>query len=552
VCLDAVLEDLTDVLGDLGGLAHVDLRGLELGCVVLERQASEATRDFLLLEGCDDQPALALLASTTSTAETVDVRLAVARETDLDDVGDVGKVHSTGCDVGGEQDARLACAEVVRGASTLGLRELGVDLEVADAGQRGLLLEAATELVEDGRGKCDLGGGVEVDDGLEGALAGSPGLLRLLGDELVEGRHDVLETGDGNLLLGNTGVCGLLLFVDALGEVEAGAECAADKLDDIAGNGCREHEVLALDLLWVGQVLLDLVDLLGETVIEQTISLVHDQSVESGGLDAGVWVRENIEKTSGSTDEDVAALALGLLQHLALHGSSNGGLDNKAGVLSELLGLDGDLLGELTGGRDDDGPDVVGPGALVAADLLAELGVACDDALDNGNEETECLSGTGLSLCDTANCQSMLVVLNSDAAYTSTPLRASLMVLCWTSVMVSMFIFLVMVLTMLGCTRPREPSSANVVAGPSSAIVCSASTSCATCCHFALLWNPAMEALLTRVDGILKTADVRVRGVRRMFEETAILETLFDNVDGHLLNAPNMMDDVMRRFAAVS
>jgi hypothetical protein len=61
-----------------------------------------------------------------------------------------------------------------------------------------------------------------------------------------------------------------------------------------------------------------------------------------------------------------------------------------------------------------------------------------------------------------------------------------------------------------------------------------------------------MEALLTRVDGILKTADVRVRGVRRMFEETAILETLFDNVDGHLLNAPNMMDDVMRRFAAVS
>jgi hypothetical protein len=61
-----------------------------------------------------------------------------------------------------------------------------------------------------------------------------------------------------------------------------------------------------------------------------------------------------------------------------------------------------------------------------------------------------------------------------------------------------------------------------------------------------------MEALLTRVDGILKTADVRGRGVRRMFEETAILETLFDNVDGHLLNAPNMMDDVMRRFAAVS
>ena len=347
-------------------------------------------------------------------------------------------------------------------------------------------------------------------------------------------------------------MCGLLRFVYALGEVEARAKCAADKLDDIAGNGGGEHEVLALNLLWVGQVLLDIVDLPCETVVEQTISLVHDQSVQSGGLDAGVWVGKNIEETSGSTDEDVAALTLGLLEHLALHGSSDGGLDDKTGVLGDLLGLDGDLLSELTGGRDDDGPDVVGPGALVTADLLAELGVACDDALDNGDEETECLSGTGLSLCDAANCQSVLVVFNADAAYTSTPLRASLIVLCWTSVMVSMFIFLVMVLTMLGCTRPREPSSANVVAGPSSAIACSASTSCATCCHFALLWNPAMEALLMRVDGVLQTADVRVRGVRRMFEVTATLEMLFDNVVGHLLNAPNMMDDVMRWFAAVS
>jgi hypothetical protein len=44
-----------------------------------------------------------------------------------------------------------------------------------------------------------------------------------------------------------------------------------------------------------------------------------------------------------------------------------------------------------------------------------------------------------------------------------------------------------------------------------------------------------------RDDGILRTADVRVRGVRRTFEETATLEMLFDSVAGHLLNAPNMM-----------
>ena len=52
-----------------------------------------------------------------------------------------------------------------------------------------------------------------------------------------------------------------------------------------------------------------------------------------------------------------------------------------------------------------------------------------------------------------------------------------------------------------------------------------------------------MEALAMREDGILRAADVRVRGVRRTLEETATLEMLFDNVAGHLLNAPNMMND---------
>lgn len=128
--------------------------------------------------------------------------------------------------------------------------------------------------------------------------------------------------------------------------------------------------------------------------------------------------------------------------------------------------------------------------------------------------------------------------------YMSTPLRASLMVLCWTSVMFSIFMLLVMVLTRLGCTRPREPSSENVVAGPSSAIASSAWTSCATCCHFALLWKPATAALARRAAGILRAAGVRVRGVRRACDETVARQRLLDRVAGHLLNAPNMVSGV--------
>ena len=234
-------------------------------------------------------------------------------------------------------------------------------------------------------------------------------------------------------------------------------------------------------------MLLDLVNLLGEAVVQQAIRLVHDQGVQVGRLDAGVWVRKDVEQTAGSADEDVAALALRLLEHHALLGSSNRGLHAQAGVLGELFGLEGDLLGELAGGGDDDGPDVAGSRALVAAGLLAELGVACDDALDDGNEEPECLAGTRLCLCDAARCQSVVPVWEAAMAYTSTPLRASLMVRCWTSVMVWIFIDLVMVLTMLGCTRPRVASSENSVTGPSSAIASSARASCATCCHLALL-----------------------------------------------------------------
>lgn len=278
-----------------------------------------------------------------------------------------------------------------------------MDLEVAELVQGVVALgpaEAATELIEDGGGESDLGGGVEVHDSLEGAGSALGGLLLLLQDQLIERGHDVLEASNQDLLLGDTGVCGLLLLVDALGEVEAGAEGAADKVDDVAGNGGREHEVLALDLFRIGEVGPDLVDLLGEAVVEQTVSLVHDESVEVGCLDARVGIGEDVEETAGGSNEDVATLALGLLQHHTLLCAANSSLDDQASVLGDLLGLDGDLLGELTGGRDDDGPDIVCFGALVATGLLAELGVARDDALNDGNEETKCLAGTGLCLCD--------------------------------------------------------------------------------------------------------------------------------------------------------
>lgn len=53
-----------------------------------------------------------------------------------------------------------------------------------------------------------------------------------------------------------------------------------------------------------------------------------------------------------------------------------------------------------------------------------------------------------------------------------------------------------------------------------------------------------MEALARRDEGILRAAGVRVKGVRRALDKTAVLDRLLDSVAGHLLNAPNMADGV--------
>lgn len=97
VGLGDILENLADVLGDLSGFGHVDFGGLEVSGGVVEGQIAEAAADLALLEGSDNQPALALLAGTAGAAKTMNVGFAIAGETDLDDVGDVGKVHSSAC-----------------------------------------------------------------------------------------------------------------------------------------------------------------------------------------------------------------------------------------------------------------------------------------------------------------------------------------------------------------------------------------------------------------------------------------------------------------------
>lgn len=315
----------------------------------------------------------------------------------------------------------MAVAEVVSSPGALCLGQLGMDLESAHAAEWSVALEAAAELIEDGSSKCDLGSAVEVDDGLERtSFTGSRGLV-LAKHKLVESWRNVLEAGNIDVLLRHTLVGRLLVLVDALGEVETGAQSLPNQIDDVSWDGSREHEVLAFHLLRVRQVLSDVVNLPLEAVVQQAIGLVHDECIEVRCLDARIRVPEDIVESAGGANKDVASLALRLHEHGALLGAAHGCLDDDAGAARHFLGLDGDLLGQLAGGGDDNGSDVVCLCPLVSPWLVCEGGVVLENALDNGDEKAERLAGARLCLCDPAQvsskvCTARMHHLHVDAA----------------------------------------------------------------------------------------------------------------------------------------
>jgi hypothetical protein len=399
--LNTVCEYFANVLWNFGRLAHIHGRSLKLACSISERQVAETTTHFGLLEGSQEEPALSFFAGTTSAAETVDVRVALAGETDLNDVGYFGEVHTAGCYVRGEEDTRFSVAEVICGTGTLLLGELGMDFETAETGEGSVALEAAAQLVEDRGGECDLGSAIEVDDSLEGAVVTSLSALVLLEDEFIEGGHGVLETGEVDKLLGDTRMCRFFILVDALGEVEPGTHGLADQVDDVAGDGGGEHEVLAFDFRWVGEEVLDLVDLLRKSIVHQAIGFVHDQRAEFGRLDARVVVRKDIVESSGCADHQMASFALCLLKHGSLLCTSNCNLHHDAGTRDHLLSLNGDLFRQFSCGRDNNGPDIVRFRALVSFSLLAEGRVGLNNSLYSRDEKTERFTCTGLCLRNT-------------------------------------------------------------------------------------------------------------------------------------------------------
>jgi hypothetical protein len=171
----------------------------------------------------EKEPALTLLAGASGTAKTVDVGLGVTGDTNLNDVGNVREIHTTGSHVRGEQDTSGGSTEALGAASALGLSQTRVDLEHFEFTQRGLAEVVGTaKVVESVSGAFGLGSRVVIGDGLERTkvLAVGTASFIVLGD-LKDSRHAVLKTTHPDDLLGHSVVGGDLIFTNSLDELES-------------------------------------------------------------------------------------------------------------------------------------------------------------------------------------------------------------------------------------------------------------------------------------------------------------------------------------------
>ena len=135
------------------------------------------------------------------------------------------------------------------------------------------------------------------------------------------------------------------------------------ELLDLGGHGGREHDGLAGG----GEVLGDGENVFGETHVEHAIGFVEDEERDATEVDvADVHVGD---EAAGGGDDDVGSETKGfefLVVSVAVVAAVDGQTADGAEVVAKALHGLIDLLGQLAGGRHDDGVDgVVGKTAVV-------------------------------------------------------------------------------------------------------------------------------------------------------------------------------------------
>ena len=170
--------------------------------------------------------------------------------------------------------------------------------------------------------------------------------LEVLDLEDAGERVDLLRVGADEVALGGVGAGGGLVLDRDLDRV---VEVLLGDPADLAGHRRGEQR----DVLVVGGVGQDRLDVLGEAHLQHLVGLVEDQEAQLREVERALL--EVVHDPAGRADDDVdAATQRGQLDAVALAAVDRQDVDalHVGGVLLERLG---DLQGELAGGREHEG-----------------------------------------------------------------------------------------------------------------------------------------------------------------------------------------------------
>lgn len=353
-----------------GGLAGDGLEEARNLLVGLLEQVDELTDDTAVAT-VEEGSGNTCVTGTTGTTDTVDVVINIGGKIIVDDVSDVRDIQATGSNGGGNEDRALAVAEELKGALTLTLsavamnrggREVLVDQEVR---QR---IGHALRLNKDESEAA----GVGVEDIEENrALVNILDILDLLSDVLRGGA----DTTDR--------------------EEDVVAEEVLGKHLDVAGEGGREHEGLALAGRRHVLTLDDAANLGLETHVKHTISLVEDEVLDVAQRDATTLYE--VDKSAGSGNKEIAA-TLDLAKLGADIGTTIDDARTDPRAVGELASLIVDLGNQLTSGSQDQSSGISLALTAVATAALDRdrRGALGERLVEDGEQETASLAGTSL------------------------------------------------------------------------------------------------------------------------------------------------------------
>ena len=298
----------------------------------------------------------------------MDIRLRVAGEAHLNDMGNAGKVHAASRDVRREQNRAVRFPENFCRPRSLRLRQFRVDFEQLSRVEwmsvfRGL------DAAEHRASKGCVCRGVEENNSLEWLASFLCGLFDFPLAKLKKSRHLILEVVRLDNLLGNAFVSSDIVLAYTVDKLVSSLQCVSDDVLDFLWHSSGEHHRLTILLRSRRQAIFDDgLNLDPKAIVEQSISFVQNENVEIWGFDTAVVVRENILQAPWSGDQDVAAFTLSLGQHFPLLRSAYCQLADDLGILGHCPRITTDLFGQFSSRRNDDGSDVLCSGSLLALD----------------------------------------------------------------------------------------------------------------------------------------------------------------------------------------